>query len=699
MKRAVITGIFVLLFTLCLGIFCSAAEVRPDTWAAVDGLERTLVDNDETGDVREGKTVAMFYWSWHYSQAGKGTYIPTNVTQVISQFPNAINNFTHEAWDGAKKYFWDEPVFGFYKTNDKYVLRKHAEMLADAGVDVIVFDCTNNTALFKESYTAIFEVFEQAKEEGINVPKVAFMLGFGDTGTVRDETVTKLTKIYEDIYKPGKYQDLWFYWNKKPFVMAWKSCLDLTDDAQLEMYKFFEFRANEPAYQTVDTVKAVQKWSWCSVYPQAKNGTGIRKVTVDGVSQTITTVEEIAVSVAQNYSRYGLVAMNDYRGGVFGRGYTKGNYSYTYWTKGEEKTVHGNTKDAYLYGTNFQQQWDYAIENDPSLVFVTGWNEWTMGRYETWQNSPNAFPDEFTDEFSRDIEPTKGILKDNFYYQLVNNVRKYKGTSKPVFATVKTNANSTLSIGAGAAQWADIDTEMSHYTGNTRARDNLGYGNIQYTSDTMRNDIVNTKVAYDDEYIYFMVETKDALTPSTDNAWMRLFLDTDSSDLNGNWEGFEFVVNRISPEGDKAIVEASTGGWNFTEVARADFSVKDNMLEIAVPRAALGLAGTKVPVFNYKWADNTIADDATKDSGDILDFYRYGDVAPGGRFAFVFHAIKPGDVNEDGKITSVDYLKIRQTFSAKTTLNNAEFAAADYNCDGRILSVDYLSVKKVFSGK
>ena len=123
------------------------------------------------------------------------------------------------------------------------------------------------------------------------------------------------------------------------------------------------------------------------------------------------------------------------------------------------------------------------------------------------------------------------------------------------------------------------------------------------------------------------------------------------------------------------------------------------MLEIAVPRAALGLAGTKVPVFNYKWADNTIADDATKDSGDILDFYRYGDVAPGGRFAFVFHAIKPGDVNEDGKITSVDYLKIRQTFSAKTTLNNAEFAAADYNCDGRILSVDYLSVKKVFSGK
>jgi hypothetical protein len=40
--------------------------------------------------------------------------------------------------------------------------------------------------------------------------------------------------------------------------------------------------------------------------------------------------------------------------------------------------------------------------------------------------------------------------------------------------------------------------------------------------------------------------------------------------------------------------------------------------------------------FNFKWADNTRADGSADDSGDILDFYQYGDVAPGGRFAFTF---------------------------------------------------------------
>lgn len=699
MKRALIIGVLILSFIMSFNLFASAAEVKPDTWTAVDGLGRNLIKYDDAGDKREDKTVAMFYWSWHYSQAGKGTYEVTNVQKHISLFPDAKNNFTHPSWEGAKKYFWDEPVFGYYKTDDKYVLRKHAEMLADAGVDVIVFDCTNNTALFKESYTAIFEVFEQAKKDGVNVPKVAFMLGFGDTGSVRDETVKKLTSLYNNIYRDGNYKDHWFMMNGKPFIMAWKSCLDLTDPEQLTIYKTFEYRANEAAYQTVDTSKAIQKWSWCSVYPQAKNGLGTKRVVIDGITKSVRTIEEIAVSVAQNYSRNGLVAMNDYRGGVFGRGYANGNYSYTYDFRGEEKTVFANTKEAYLYGTNFQQQWDYAIENDPSLVFITGWNEWTMGRFETWQGSTNAFPDEYNDEFSRDIEPTTGILKDNFYYQLVENVRRYKGMDKPEYATVATHANSTINIGAGSAQWEEIATENSHYVGNVGDRNALGYGNVQYTSNTMRNDIVNTKVAYDNDNIYFMVETAEPLTSSSDPAWMRLFIDTDTLNKNGNWEGFEFVVNRLSPSGDKAIVEASTGGWNFTEVAKADFSVKGNQLELAIPRAALGLDGTKAPVFNYKWADNTRADGADEDSGDILDFYRYGDVAPGGRFAFTFHGIKPGDVNEDGKITSVDYLKIRRMFSGKETLKNAEFAAADFNCDGKIMSIDYLSVKKAFSGK
>ena len=50
----------------------------------------------------------------------------------------------------------------------------------------------------------------------------------------------------------------------------------------------------------------------------------------------------------------------------------------------------------------------------------------------------NAFPDECNDAFSRDIEPTKGKLKDHYYYQMVDFIRRYKGTEAPAVDTKRT---------------------------------------------------------------------------------------------------------------------------------------------------------------------------------------------------------------------------------------------------------------------
>ena len=36
-----------------------------------------------------------------------------------------------------------------------------------------------------------------------------------------------------------------------------------------------------------------------------------------------------------------------------------------------------------------------------------------------------VYVDLFSPEYSRDIEPLKGFYKDNYYYQMVNNIRKY----------------------------------------------------------------------------------------------------------------------------------------------------------------------------------------------------------------------------------------------------------------------------------
>ncbi len=624
----------IMLLSCFIGGMTVAAEsnINPGSWVAVDGLGRTVANYEEVGDTDQEKVVGMFYWTWHLSQSsGKKAY---NVTQIINEFPEARNDWNHKAWKNTSSgtpYFWDEPMFGYYVNSDRYVVRKHAEMLADAGVDVIFFDCTNGTFTWPEGYRVIFEVFSEAKEEGVDVPQVAFMLNFAANSNSR----TELKMLYGSIYSKGKNQDLWFYWDGKPLIMAHKGCLDLTNEKDKEIYDFFTFRKNEPGYFAKDTTIEQETWGWCSIYPQTKYG-----VREDG------SVEQMTVNVAQNASKHGLVAMNDYRGGVYGRGYAKGDYSYTYKYKNETITINKDTENAFLYGLNFQQQWDYALEVDPDFIFITGWNEWIAGRHSEWQGTTNAFPDQYNAEFSRDIEPSKGVTQDHFYYQLVSNVRKYKGVDAPDLATDDKNVKKTIDINSADDQWADVLLSFDHYIGSTRERDAKGWGAIPYVSNTMRNDIVTSKVAYDDNNIYFMVETVNDITSSSDPAWMRLLIDTDTSGVTANWEGFEYIINRVSPNGNEAVIERSTGGWNFEQCGTAKFTVNGKRLQIEVPRSALGLE--KSLEFNFKWADNTRVDEATEDSGDIMDFYQYGDVAPGGRFAFRFTgALEP--VEDDAK--------------------------------------------------
>ena len=600
--------------------------IDPSTWAAVDGLGRTLSPNNETAGVRKDKFVGMFYWTWHYPWINDHEAITTG--SVLDVYPDALNDFDHPAWNATysgRPYFWDEPLYGFYSNLDEYVLRKHAELLADADIDVIIFDCTNSTLTFDLGYEKLFEVWTQAKAEGVNVPQIAFILNFSG----KEDTRTQLRQLYNDVYSKGRYEDLWFLWEGKPLVMANHNCLNIFDKTDKEIYDFFTFRRNESTYFASDTSFMQDTWGWCSDYEQTLFGKRI-----DG------SVEQMCVSVAQNANEYGLNAMNCPMGTVQGRGWADGDYSYSYTYKGEEITIDKNTENAHFYGLNFQQQWDYAIKQDPDFIFVTGFNEWIAGRFDEWNGTENAFPDQFSPEYSRDIEPSKGELKDYYYYQLVENVRRFKGTG----VLPETNAEKTIDITADESQWADVKPEYNHYENSTRNRDSVGWKGNYYTNNTMRNDIIQAKAAYDDENIYFYVQTKDNLTsPDSDN-WMRLFIDTDVSGVTPNWEGFEFLISGYSSDSGKVKIEKSEGGWNFENAGYGEFAIDGNTLQIKIDRKLLGLDKKEVK-FNFKWSDNM-------QENDIMDFYTNGDVAPGGRFTFVFDSTASGENTDNIESTS-----------------------------------------------
>ena len=587
-------------------------DVNPDTWVATDGLGRTLPTYEEAGEKNQEKFVGLFYWTWHYHHSQNRP--ARNVTEMLSKDPGAVRDFDNPVWtddgDGIPHY-WNEPLFGYYTNVDEYVVRKHAEMIADAGVDVIIFDCTNGTEVWEDGYETLFKIFEEARVEGVNVPQVAFMLPFN----AGEDPNTSLHNLYNNIYSKGRYKDLWFFWDGKPFIMADSAALDSEKTDEKEILDFFTFRRNEPGYFTDDNYMSEENWGWCSDYPQTKYG----KTLFGGT-------EQMCVSVAQNAADGELVAMNS-GGNVQGRSFTHGDYSYTY-QKGEEiVTVDSSVENSLLYGLNFQQQWDYAIECDPEFIFVTGWNEWLAGRWREWQGTENAFPDQFSDEYSRDIEPAKGILKDHYYYQLVANVRRFKGMDKP---SLTAKSGTTIDILGEDSQWDNITNSYNHYINSTRKRNADSWQGVHYESDTMRNDFKNVKVTYDTDNVYFRIETVDDITPYTDQAWMRLFIDTDSTGKVSSWEGFEYVINRENATESQVVIEKSKGGWSFEKTGVGEYVVNKNIMYLQIPLSALGLEDSENVSFNFKLSDNMQTD------GDILDFYQNGDVAPGGRFMFEF---------------------------------------------------------------
>lgn len=411
-----------------------------------------------------------------------------------------------------------------------------------------------------------------------------------------------IREIYRDLYKPAKYKDLFFIWKGKPLIMAMPEFADDMKDKPSdpaltkEIKAYFTFRPGQPVYN-----KGPEKpdhWGWLEIAPQ------------HGFVKTNNGYEQVTVGVSQNWSKErGLTAMN--APGAFGRSYTNAKGPIT-------------EPGAVNYGYNFQEQWDRALEINPEFIFITGWNEWIAGRYDVWQQQTNAFPDEFNEEGSRDVEPMKGGHGDNYYYQMVSNIRRFKGVAAPE----KTSQPVSITVDGKFTEWNAVTPSFKSYKGNTIHRNSAGWGSMHYTNNTGRNDIVLAKVARDNVNIYFYVETATAITPKTDPGWMRLFIDIDNN-KNTGWEGFDFVVNRLNP-GKKATLEKTVGALYWQKAGEIDYAINGNKLEIKIPKQLLCITGE--PDFGFKWSDNMQHD------GDIMDFIINGDVAPAGRFNYHYRA-------------------------------------------------------------
>ncbi len=695
-------------------------DIQADTWVATDALGRTLPTGAEVGPPRAHRTVGIFYFLWLGRHGERG---PLDISKILARDPTAITNPESPLWGPlGVPHHWGESLFGYYVSDDESVLRKHAQMLADAGVDMLVFDVTNQVT-YKRSWQALCRVFDQMRRAGNRVPKIAFLCPFWAPRNV-------VRELWDQLYSRELYPQLWFRWEGKPLILAdpdllgqtlvvnqegvpvelvaghtlgqtitvdrpfdgvggrlpnwakknstasialyraaaegpagtrladrklarvvdngwlmlaldrsqppgryyieisepagkvgwWSSVEDnfangqafadrrpvtgdrairirFTDEKDQAIRHFFTFRKPQPDYFTGPTGPG--QWGWLEVYPQ------------HAFYKTPGVAEQVAVGVAQNAVDGKLSVLSNPRS--HGRSFHDGKEPAP---AGQDET-----------GRNFTEQWQRALKIDPPFVFITGWNEWIAGRFDKnapfYGSGPVTFVDEFNQEYSRDIEPMKGGHGDNYYYQMVDYIRRYKGVRR-----IPAVQSSPISIDGNFHDWSAVSPEYRDTIGDPVRRNYRGWGPKQhYENHTGRNDIVAAKVSIDARHVYFYVRCAQPRVPAGDLAGTLLFLDVDSDPKTG-WLGYDVVVNHQAGPHDTAVIEHNVEGrfaWNAPTPIH--FRTVGTELELAVPRAELGLRSLPATL-DFKWADNI------KQTGHWSDFTRNGDVAPNDRFNY-----------------------------------------------------------------
>ena len=705
---------------LLIAVFLSSAvraapvDLYSDTWVATDALGRKAPTFPDVPAPRPNRTVGIFYFLWHGAHIQGG---PFDVSRILAADPQAMQKPESPLWGPLHApHHWGESIFGYYLTRDEAVLRKHAQMLSDAGVDVVIFDVTNQIT-YRDDYMTLLRVWAHEREIGNPTPQVAFLTPFWAPAKVTRE-------LWRDLYSQGLYRDLWFQWEGKPLILAdaalifesqdqskentpvelkvghtlgqsfksdqsiesvagrfptwnhsgssvtltlrrggpegeklaskrftnftdnawlrldlkkstdpgvyyleasdpdgrvgwWSHTEDqlaggeafadgtavagdrtlhigLLDDETKRIHKFFTFRKPQPDYFQGPT--QANMWSWLEVYPQHRftNSAGVN--------------EQMSVGVAENAVNARLGSMSE--PGAHGRSFHNG--------------ATDQRPDAVRYGFNVQEQWERALHEDPLFIFVTGWNEWIAGRFAEFNRVklPVMFVDQFDQEHSRDIEPMRGGHGDDYYYQLVSNIRRFKGTQPLPFVKA-----GHIEIDGAFEDWCDVQPEFRDTIGDPVHREFRGWDpKVSYRNVTGRNDIVAAKVSWDEGRVCFYAQTREPLSPASNTNWMNLFIDVDSNAETG-WLGYDFVAN--FPRAGALSRHAGDGGgfnWNIVADADVELKFKGTEMEISIPWKTLGQ--NSPTTLDFKWADNC------SQSGDWSGFTLNGDAAPNDRFNY-----------------------------------------------------------------
>lgn len=542
---------------------------------------------------RKDRQVGMFYWPWIGQPYATGIY---DATKILSM-PNGLYTLT-KANDPAvspdgQMHYWGEPLWGYYNSDDEWVIRKQMQMLTIAGVDFIFFD-TTNALIYTNVALKVCAVIDEMLKDGWNAPKVVFYTHSHSFQTLRD--------LYQNIYFPQQYPNTWYRVNGKPMIIAYtnpeddlKEAASRRDTAYTpgvlspDILSFFHFVKpqwpSDPAYE--DGFPWVE-WT----FPQPYHS--VSKV------MNVTVASHPMVPMSFSLTRPNWIN----------------------WGRGWNAQAHINEVENVDKGTFFQAQWDRAITADPPIISVGGWNEWIA--YKQMYDGEYMLCDAVNKEYSRDIEPMSGGYEDAYYLQLISNIHRYKGIKD----VPKVNAQRTVDIAGSIRQWDSIPFVVRNVDAKYMPRDAFGGSQkVRYVQPAPANKIEEAKVTHDLSNVYFYIKGKQSFTEYDHKTnWLNILIGTGTPKLK-KWECYEYVIGK-SIEGGKVSVDAI--GKNFESINKGYGQIirQAGTILIAIPRSLLGL--TTERQFYFK-----IAMGVTKPS-DIMNYYLTGSSIPMGRLSYLY---------------------------------------------------------------
>ena len=489
-----------------------------------DSLGRVFEPTDTVPQKRNRK-VGIFYLTWHLESNG--------FTSNPGFFEDVLDSYDVETlgspdspffdYKYGSSFYWGMPLFGRYRSNDEWTVRRHIELLTLADIDFLVVDATNSLC-YLEEYLVLMKVIDESLKAGIPAPKVTFYTNT-DSGT-------RVRQIYDGIYSKGLYKDTWFTINGKPMIIG--------NDYEVspELIDFFHFKNSVWPNAEHDDKKDLYNRN--NAFPWIDFGKQHIYTTKDGKESVM------SVSTAQN---------SDPKTACFGENYLRGTFG------SHGRSFHDGkpniTKDSYKYGFNFSEQWKIAKKADPDMIHITGWNEWVAGVWRMNKENPVAIYDCLNAEYSRDIEPMKDGYGDAYYQLMIDEIRLYKGIDKDsITLPVRYENPSTAAIQR-----------------RTKTPDGL------IKDDSLRSVITACEVKKEDGLYVFSAETKNNIDIDDKiGDKMRLYVNTK---VPG---GFEYCFNMRAVDNQKtAAAKREDGRWK--RLCLTDYVIDGKKIELKIPEA------------------------------------------------------------------------------------------------------------------